>query len=80
LHGLPLNWKFWEQFDRAFLVRSDEVVVLTLPGWRESVGVAAEIQIAREFGKPFSYLAADGTGPLMSEPGDAPRTQAEALT
>ena len=28
-----------------------------LPGWCESVGVQAEIQIARELGKPVRYLA-----------------------
>ena len=28
-----------------------------LPGWCESVGVQAEIRIARELGKPVRYLA-----------------------
>lgn len=58
-HGLPTDWSFWEQFDRDHLVRCDEVVVLTLDGWRESVGVAAEIRIAEELGKPVRYLAPD---------------------
>jgi hypothetical protein len=31
-------------------------IVLTLPGWRESVGVQAEIAIARELGKPVTFL------------------------
>lgn len=58
-HGLPTDWSFWERFDRDHLVRCDEVVVLTLDGWRESVGVAAEIRIAEELGKPVRYLASD---------------------
>ena len=60
--GLPIDWPFWERFDRDHLLRCDEVVVLMLDGWRESVGVAAEIQIAGELGKPVRYLAPDGTG------------------
>lgn len=62
-HGLPTDWPFWERFDRDHLVRCDEVVVLMLDGWRESVGVAAEIQIAAELGKPVRYLALDATVP-----------------
>lgn len=60
--GLPTDWPFWERFDREHLARCDEVVVLMLDGWRESVGVAAEIRIARELGKPVRYLALDATG------------------
>jgi nucleoside 2-deoxyribosyltransferase len=56
-HGLPGNWQFWERYDRAFLERCDEVVVLMLDGWGESVGVQAEIRIAWELGKPVRYLA-----------------------
>ncbi|ADV63022.1 Domain of unknown function DUF1937 [Isosphaera pallida ATCC 43644] len=56
-HGLPGSWQFWEQYDRKFLERCDEVVVLMLDGWEESVGVQAEIRIARELGKPVRYLA-----------------------
>jgi hypothetical protein len=60
--GLPTDWPFWERFDRDHLVRCDEVVVLMLDGWRESVGVAGEIRIAGELGKPVRYLAPGGTG------------------
>jgi len=55
-HGLPTDWPFWERFDRDHLQRCDEVVVLMLDGWRESIGVAAEIRIAGELGKPVRYL------------------------
>ena len=55
-YGLPKDWQFWEACDRAHLERCDEVVVLMLDGWRESVGVKAEIGIARELGKPVSFI------------------------
>ena len=51
-HGLPLDWSFWREYDRAFLEMCSEVWVLTLDGWRESQGVQAEIKLARELGKP----------------------------
>ena len=44
------------------------MVVLMLDGWRESVGVAAEIRIAGELGKPVRYLAPDGAVRLTSAP------------
>ena len=62
-HGLPVEWPFWERFDREHLARSDELVVLMLEGWRESVGVAAEIEMAREMGKPTRYLAPEAGFP-----------------
>ena len=55
-HGLPTDWPFWERFDREHLRRCDELVVLMLDGWRESVGVAAEIRIAAELGKPVRHI------------------------
>jgi hypothetical protein len=54
--GLPKDWEFWERHDLAFLTMCDEVVVLTIDGWQESVGVRAEISVARKLGKPVSYL------------------------
>jgi nucleoside 2-deoxyribosyltransferase len=57
--GLPTEWAFWERQDRDFLERCDEVIVLTLDGWSESIGVQAELQIAEELGKPVRYLSPD---------------------
>ena len=54
--GLPTDWSYWEQCDREFLRRCDELVVLTLDGWRASVGVQAEIRLATELAKPVSFL------------------------
>lgn len=52
---LPKDWPFWETQDRWYIDRADEVRVLMLPGWGDSVGVAAEIEIATRLGKPVSY-------------------------
>ena len=52
---LPTNWEFWKQYDFAILVHCCKVIVLCLHGWRESVGVAAEIAMAKELGIPVEY-------------------------
>jgi nucleoside 2-deoxyribosyltransferase len=55
-YGLPSDWWFWERHDLQHLTRCDEIVVLTLDGWRESEGVHAEIRISKELGKQVRYL------------------------
>ena len=54
--GLPKDWEFWEVFDRWFIERCEEFAILTLDGWKESKGVTAETQIAKELGKPIRYI------------------------
>jgi nucleoside 2-deoxyribosyltransferase len=56
-YGLPGDWEFWQRTDRWFIRHCQRLVVLTLPGWRESQGVAAEMEIARGLGKPVVLLA-----------------------
>jgi hypothetical protein len=55
--GLPTDWEFWQRYNVEHLQRCEELMVLTLDGWRESIGVQAEIRIAGEMGTPVSYLA-----------------------
>jgi nucleoside 2-deoxyribosyltransferase len=66
-YGLPTSWDYWATVDREFLARCDVLAVLTLPGWRESVGVQAEMACARELHIPIVFVA-----PGELEPGDAP--------
>jgi hypothetical protein len=56
---LGRGWEFWREQDMAFLRRAARVIVLTLPGWRESVGVTAEIQEAHRLGIPVEYVEAE---------------------
>jgi len=58
-HGLPPEWDFWADYDRAFLEMCSDVWVLMLDGWRESKGVRAEIEIAVGLGKPVMYVEPD---------------------
>ena len=63
VHGLPGDWEFWQGYDRLMLSRCDELAVLCLPGWRESVGVRAEIDIAGRLGLPARFIP-ESTQPL----------------
>ncbi len=55
---LPGHWDYWKAFDTAFLSCCHKLIVLMLPGWQESVGVTAEIEIAREMGIEIEYFEA----------------------
>jgi hypothetical protein len=55
-HGIPGDWSFWEPQARWLIERCDELVVLTIDGWQDSVGVQAELQHARDLQKPVRYI------------------------
>ena len=55
-NALPVGWKFWRRQDFALLAVCDYMIVMKLDGWRESVGVQAEIARAEELGIPVAYI------------------------
>lgn len=54
--GLPLGWDYWEQFDTAFIEKSEQLIVLRLDGWANSLGVRSEIALAIKLGIPVTYM------------------------
>ena len=50
------SWGFWKNYALNMLQRCDELYVLKLDGWTDSIGVATEAKIASELGKPISYM------------------------
>lgn len=54
-HQLPTHWQFWEEYDNLMISKCDRLVVLMLPGWRESNGVISEVIQAIKLGKPVEY-------------------------
>lgn len=58
-HGeLPaLDLDFWMAQDKAFLDVCDALVVYTCDGWRESKGIAIEIEYASKIGLPVFYVS-----------------------
>lgn len=56
---LPKGWEFWGKADRVFIHHCLFLVVLMLPGWDTSHGVAEELKLAKEYNKPVLYLTPD---------------------
>ena len=54
--NLRFDWDTWKPVDQMFLAVCDELVVLMLDGWVMSNGVLAEIDIAKNLGKPVRFL------------------------
>ena len=58
---LPTGFDYWEEYDRAMLGACCALVVLAIEGWNRSVGVAREIEIAKEMGLPiFTAASVEG--------------------
>jgi hypothetical protein len=53
---LPSDWKYWQRVDTAYLRCSNRLIVLCLDGWRESVGVQAEIKLAKKMKIKINYI------------------------
>lgn len=51
-----MRWEAWAAYDEHMLSLCDCLIVLQLDGWKESRGVAAEIQIATELGIGVEYM------------------------
>lgn len=55
-YDLPGGYAFWQKRDRWFIDKCDGILVLTLPGWNESVGVSDEIEYAAQLGLEIHYI------------------------
>ena len=57
---LPSSFEYWRDYSMTLLCTVDQVIVLMLPGWEESVGVTAEIKMAKYLDLPIRYVTEDG--------------------
>ena len=53
----PFDHAVWLHADRPLMDAADAIVVVTAPGWRDSYGVAYEIETFRRANKPVIYMA-----------------------
>lgn len=56
--GIHGNWMTWKNYDHSMLSRCDRLIVLKLPGWQESKGLAAEIACAEKLQLPIEWMEA----------------------
>lgn len=50
------GWEFWKEADLTYLRMSSLMIVLTLGGWADSVGVQSELETAEHLGIPIYLL------------------------
>ena len=50
---------FWTSVDDYWQRQCDELIILTLDGWRESVGLKKEINLALQFGQKVFFMDYD---------------------
>ncbi len=50
------GWEYWKEFDTEMIKRCDEVWVLEVKGTADSVGVKAEIEIAKSLKKSIYHI------------------------
>ncbi len=53
---LGTHWEYWKKTDTNLVLHSDGLIVAMMPGWKESIGVQAEIAIAKKVRKPVYYI------------------------
>ena len=58
-YQLPREFDFWQNYCMTLLGACDYMHVLMLDGWKESVGVTAEIKLAHELLIPVLYIDAE---------------------
>ena len=58
--NLPTDWNYWKDYSDALLCAVDQVIVVMMEGWQESVGVTAEIKMATDLGIPVVYVNVQG--------------------
>lgn len=57
---LPGDWQFWQGYGTEMLKKCDIIAVVCMQGWRESVGVQAELKLAYDRGMVVIYLDEQG--------------------
>lgn len=58
--SLPGDWAYWKDYSNNLLHVVDMVIVVCQPGWRQSVGVLAEIEIANKLNLLITYVNENG--------------------
>lgn len=56
-YDLPKEVDFWERFNFSMLIHARSLRVYMLDGWKDSRGLAGEIQFAQDCGIPVQYEA-----------------------
>lgn len=53
---LPKNFEFWRDYNFSMLRMAKSMHILQMPGWEESLGLNAEIELAETLSIPIEYI------------------------
>ncbi len=56
--SMKTDWNTWAKQNEAFIAVSKKLVILALPGWRESIGVREEMNLAEKYKIPIEIIPA----------------------
>lgn len=59
-YAMPTSALAWDIYNRAFLNTCGALYVCCIDGWKESVGVTAEIEYALGHGIPLTFVTPEG--------------------
>ena len=65
--NLPTDYEYWRGYSEALLCNVDTMIVVTLDGWRESIGVTAEIEMAKALDIAIRYVDENGNDVNVEE-------------
>ena len=68
-HSLPKNFEFWQEYNHLMILNSRGLMLLQLPGWKESSGVTDELAYADSLGKPVTIMQKEGDNYATFESG-----------
>ncbi len=54
--NIPDTWEYWKSYSYHLLAPCYQLMVLMLDGWKESVGVTAEIEYCTRYRIPIIYV------------------------
>lgn len=55
-YELPGTFEYWLKLDEEFIKISKKLLIITLPGWKESKGVTEEIKLAKKYNIPVERI------------------------
>ena len=56
----PTDFAYWKQINFDMIRRAEGMYGLNIEGWKESVGVTAEVELARTLFLPIQLVSPDG--------------------
>lgn len=58
--NLPGDWTYWEHYSIELLSVCKQMIVICMDGWKESIGLKAEIELANELNIEIYYVDEQG--------------------